>query len=155
MTNYRNIVIDGDLVTAINSVLNSRVQITKSVSDIYRCVETQRLITYLPVTYRDGGILADIEDLFRGRDVSAAHLRLKDVYIRYGWLDGELESLEWSPVLSFYRRWCEKRFVEQDNTKMGSICKMLSISKKDLHAPLRSPQLVKRARAALIPKLKR
>lgn len=136
MSNYTDIETESDRVYALDTRTLDRVCIMKSVSDIYRIKQQHGNVAYLPVTYRDHRLLSDIEDMLRGRATPSLLDELDDIYVRFGYLDENLGGLQWISLVTFYRRWCEKSHTKLDDGKLQGICKMLSISKRDLSAPI-------------------
>ena len=140
MPTYTEIEVLPDRIFALDTDTRNRICIMRSVSDLYRYRVQHGNAVYLPITYRDHHILGDIEELLKGRGSSQLIEDLDNVYVRFGYLDENLAALQWVSLITFYRRWCEKAHTKQDDGKLQNICKMLSISKRDLNAPItRSP----------------
>lgn len=155
MSDYIDIVIEDDRIYAIDTKTLVRVCIIKSVSDLYRFKEQYGNGVYVPVTYRDHRILADVEELFRGKATDDILGCLSTIYVRFGHLDENLCSLQWINIVTFYRRWCEKAHTKFDDGKLGNICKVLSLSKRDMSAPITRSSPPRLHRALLAPHLSR
>ncbi len=133
---YRDIKFNEGLFTAVDENDTDTI-IEKSISDLY----LQRFmrdgagnVTCIlrPITYRDGDILKAVERLFIGElnveDVGT----LIAVQVRYGWLDCNLNRLEWNSLLALHQAWHVNKLTKTDKGKIQLICKALSLSRTKL-----------------------
>lgn len=53
-------------------------------------------------------------------------------YIRFGWLDKTLNSLEWIPLSEVLKAYKNKTLSKQQRGKLNHVCRLLFISIKDI-----------------------
>ena len=53
-------------------------------------------------------------------------------YIRFGWFDKELNSLEWISLDDIFQAYIDKTITKTNRAKLNHICRLLFISIKDI-----------------------
>lgn len=137
---YKGVNIKEDLFTAtevkeINGALvESKVIIHKHVSPLYQSIASTALEVdkeYVPILFSNIHVLNCIKNLFTGCLNPAEYKTLGKVYVRYGWLDKKLNSLEWVSVLELYERFANNQLGKTDKGKLVRVLQQITLSKRD------------------------
>ena len=110
----------------------NRVVIEESISFLFLLSKDgKKKLSYSAITYRNHlHILEQIQDMLTGATFETGIL--DRVYIRYGWMDKQLNSLRFRCVLDFIREFRDGSISKADNLKVKQLCKQLSLSIRGL-----------------------
>lgn len=115
---------DGSTITRGNSWLYLRV--------VQKEGTFEEKVHYRPYTLDDINYLKSIKLGLCGDKTQHETRIWNSTFIRFGWLDQGLSSLEWVPISKAANDYVNRTISKTNRTKLNHVCRLLFISIKDI-----------------------
>ena len=94
--------------------------------------EGTQTVHWRPFSIDNTEMLTTIKLALTGSIAHQEAVAFQCTYIRFGWLDKTLNSLEWIPLSEVLKAYKNKTLSKQQRGKLNHVCRLLFISIKDI-----------------------